>query len=221
MEVVACEMIFEVQLCTRLVLQLLCARNARFWFHKIFFFFFCSFVFSINLWRVIFRNGNSWAFSWKSQFHFKKSFYYNVHCLQGPRATQDRGLQNMRDSLCNYVGKMTLDLNRLRLSGSRKHLLGSQFYKVAVCGKNLFVWNLHLTNGIWKEWGWLATMGVVWWIVAVKMRIGRAMQFVRTFSMENEVARGLQCLVCGKGIVGYKIIHYPQGWTNNFDIYKD
>lgn len=78
-------------------------------------------------------------------------FYYNyVHPIHGPRATRS----GWRQTLWGYVRKITVGTKLEQAKVVReKHPFGSGFHKVAVRGNKLLEWNLHLSNGIRREWG--------------------------------------------------------------------
>lgn len=59
---------------------------------------------------------------------------------------------------------------------------------------------MDLTNGIRREWEWFATMWEACWVLAMK---------VIAFRTKD-------CMV-----IGWKIIHYPQGRGNAFGFYRD
>lgn len=73
------------------------------------------------------------------------SFDNDVHPVQRPRVTQGRGLQ----SICQYVGKIRVNPNRVRLM--REAFISVSDQETADRGKMLLEWNIHLKNGIRKE----------------------------------------------------------------------
>lgn len=39
-------------------------------------------------------------------------------------------------------------------------------------------------------------------------------------SLNYEIVIGLECCICGEGILGLKIIHHLQGCVNDFELFK-
>lgn len=89
--------------------------------------------------------------------------------VKGPRATRGRKLQSKRYRLWGYVGKIIVNLRLEQVKWLRKHPLGNQSHRAAVCGKKLLESNLHLTNGIRWEWSLFTTMCMAWQILAVNV----------------------------------------------------
>lgn len=82
----------------------------------------------------------------------------------------------------------------LTLKWSEKHPLECLFYKLAILEKKLSALNFHLSNWVWREWGWINSVDVACRFLAVKFWTGGNKGLGRkNFCHENinRVARGL------------------------------
>lgn len=55
----------------------------------------------------------------------------------------------------------------------------------------------------------------------MRVRVGETKECSICNGNSDKVARGLQCFICGKEAIGWKIIHHSQGRVDAFGHYQD